>query len=65
MLAGVAEGEAMKIICSCCGRQIVSYPCTPDKYITPGPAVSLGWGNWCCAICGKDLDENGMFPGEG
>ncbi len=53
-----------RIECACCGRQIVSYPVN-DKYCVGGkPPKALGFGKYCCHICGKDLDENGLFPEE-
>ncbi len=53
-----------RITCACCGKQIVSYPCVEDKWIAPGPPISLGFNAWCCSICGIELNENGLFPEE-
>jgi hypothetical protein len=24
----------------------------------------MGFGQWCCRECSKDMDENGLFPEE-
>jgi hypothetical protein len=52
-----------KFYCGCCARQLVDYP-TLDCTVTKSGAVSLGFGNYCCKDCRKDLDENGLFPEE-
>ena len=55
----------MRVVCECCGRQIVSYNVSnDDKYCANSPAKSLGFGKYCCRECGRDLDENGLFPEE-
>ena len=54
----------MKVICSCCSRQIVDYNVKPDNYVTNRPATRLVGNTYCCAECSEDLDENGMFPEE-
>lgn len=53
-----------KIYCFCCGKQIVNYHIENDDYITCGPVKFMGCGKYCCFECGKDLDENGLFPEE-
>lgn len=51
--------------CSCCARQIVSYTVhTHNKYMCMLPAINMGFGQWYCKECSKDLDENGLFPEE-
>jgi hypothetical protein len=56
----------MRIICACCGRQIVSYQVSiRDKFFTNGPLTSMGPTlGVACRECSKDLDENGLFPEE-
>lgn len=59
----------MKIVCACCGRQIVSNrflrTSSPmARYITYGPAKVLCAGKYACAECSADLDKNGLFPEE-
>jgi hypothetical protein len=48
--------------CFSCARQIVSYTVSiDDKYCCNRPATSMGFGQWCCKECSKELDENGLF----
>ena len=54
----------MKIICNCCTRQIIQNSKESDEYVCPGPATSMGFGEYCCGECSKDLDEHGLFPEE-
>lgn len=35
-----------------------------DQWCIGPKAISLGFGKYCCKECGKDLDKNGLFPGE-
>lgn len=53
-----------KIICECCGRQIVPGNGTPDDYITYGPVKRLCFDQYVCGVCGKDIDGYGLFPEE-
>jgi hypothetical protein len=57
---------AEKIFCSCCGKQIVSYPViSTDSLVTNGPVISMGPSlGVCCKFCAIDLDEDGLFPEE-
>ena len=55
------------IHCCVCAKQVVPYDVSPDdKYCTTGKNAKCGFKpNECfCDICGKDLDENGLFPEE-
>lgn len=54
----------MRIVCECCGRQIVPGQGIPDEYTTYGPVKRLCFDTYVCGPCGKDLDENGLFPEE-
>lgn len=54
----------MKIICSCCARQIVDYCKIPDRYITRYPIYHFIGNQYCCGECGEDLGEYGLFPEE-
>lgn len=58
--------ENFKIICACCGKQIVNYPVsTNDYYCTNGPITPMGPTlGYACKTCSYDLDEFGMFPEE-
>ena len=54
----------MKVYCSCCARQIVSYPAS-DRHIVGGkPAIHDVGGKFICHECAEDLDEYGRFPEE-
>lgn len=53
-----------KVVCECCGRQIVSYKIDDQYCIGGGLPKMLGFGKYCCHKCGEDLDENGLFPEE-
>jgi hypothetical protein len=60
------EGK-MKVYCCCCARQIVNnYPAyvSNDYIVTDLAPIVMGPRKYCCHECGKDLDENGNFPGE-
>ncbi len=51
--------------CCCCARQVVSYSVlTFDKYCCMIPATNMGFGQWYCKECSKDLDENDSFQEE-
>ena len=54
-----------KIHCCCCNRQIVSYPCD-NEYAIDNKFAKAGFksNEAFCRDCGKDLDENGLFPEE-
>lgn len=52
-----------RIVCQCCGRQVVRGNGAPDKYVTYGPITYMVNGV-CCAACAKDLDDNGVFHEE-
>lgn len=54
----------MKIVCECCGRQILPGPGVPDKYVTYGPARRLVADQYLCGQCARELDEDGLFPEE-
>jgi hypothetical protein len=54
----------MKIMCECCGRQIVSYPISDPFIVGGAPPIRMGVSSFCCQECGQDLDENGLFPEE-
>jgi hypothetical protein len=54
----------MKIMCSCCARQIVPYCNKGEDHITKGPVTYLWSDKYCCSECSEDLDENGLFPEE-
>lgn len=56
----------MRIVCCVCGKQVVSYQVPPsDKYRTNGPCkAGFRADRPFCFYCGKDLDENGLFPEE-
>lgn len=51
------------IRCASCNRQITNNN-TSDNHQAPLPAKALGFGNWICKDCGKDLDQHGLFPEE-
>ena len=53
-----------RIVCQCCARQITSDEGRSDKHITHGPVKRLIGNQYVCYECGKDLDENGLFPEE-
>lgn len=53
-----------KLLCDCCGKQIIKGFGRPDKYVTYGPTTFLGINTHACKECSKDLDENGLFPEE-
>lgn len=65
---GSISGEDcnMRIVCSYCGKQAVSYYAPPwDKYITILEGARADFGNNCiCGHCAKDMDSNGLFPDE-
>jgi uncharacterized protein YlaI len=50
--------------CVCCGRQLVSYEVSDERRVCGKNAKHMGLGTYCCFECGKDLDENGLFPEE-
>ena len=52
-----------KNYCCVCARQITSNNVS-DNYEAPGPVTLMGFGEYCCSECSKDLDENGLFPEE-
>ncbi len=51
----------MKIYCCVCGLQITEIK---QEWTTAGPATIMGHNEYACGECAKDLDENGLFPGE-
>lgn len=53
-----------RVICECCGRQIISGRGTPDKFVTYGPVTRLVGNQYICATCSIDLDKDGLFPEE-
>jgi len=53
-----------RIDCCCCGRQILLDRRVGDNYVAPGPAYRMVGSNYTCGECGKELDENGLFPEE-
>ena len=54
-----------KIYCCVCGRQIISTIGYDNDYCVSCPnPILMGINTYCCHICGKDLDENGLFPEE-
>ena len=53
-----------KIICCCCGRQIIGHGKSSDQYSTYGPALRMIQNDYICKECSIDLDENGLFPEE-
>lgn len=55
----------MKIICSCCAKQAVSYSVArDDKHCTIMQGARYHFGNTIiCGYCAEDL-ENGLFPEE-
>lgn len=54
----------MKIHCTDCGRQIVSYPVS-NNYSVGGGYTTLSCGHtFICQECSVDLDENGLYPEE-
>jgi hypothetical protein len=54
-----------KIYCACCAKQFVTFKVSDrDDKLCNTPAKSLGFGQWACSECSKDLDENGLFPNE-
>ena len=54
----------MKIVCECCGRQIVTSWCD-DKYTAPSKGAVRSIGNGAiCGDCASSLDDNGLFPEE-
>ena len=56
--------KLIKIYCCVCARQIVSYEADDDYIIGSRSVINMGPGKFCCLNCGKDLDENGLFPEE-
>jgi hypothetical protein len=53
-----------KIYCSVCARQIVPYRVS-DPYVVGGfPPKHDCCGKYFCHECGRDLNENGLFPEE-
>ncbi len=55
-----------KVICCCCGRQVIIGSRTSDKYVAPGmcPRVGFRADECCCDDCSKYMDEDGLFPEE-
>ena len=53
----------MIVRCTCCARQFVSNDESTDRTICKKFAKADVDGA-ICHECGKDLDENGNFPGE-
>lgn len=54
----------MKIICSVCGRQIISYNETDDKTVQTKSPIKFIGNQYCCDQCSEGLDENGNYPDE-
>lgn len=54
----------MKRYCTCCARQLVDYLANDERIVGPGPFIKMGPNEFCCQSCGRDLDENGLFPEE-
>jgi hypothetical protein len=54
----------MKIVCECCGWQILPGSGTPDRYVTYRPVRRWFASQYICGHCTHDLDENGLFPEE-
>ena len=54
----------MKIYCSCCARQIVSYAASNSLIVGGKPPVHDVGSKFICHECASELDENGMFPEE-
>lgn len=47
-----------KVICACCGQQII-----PD-HTNHSPVKRLCASQHICSKCAKDLDQDGLFPEE-
>jgi len=57
----------MKVYCCCCCRQVISSKYNiNDKHVIDNNYAKAGFkpGEVFCRDCGKDLDENGLFPEE-
>lgn len=54
----------MRAYCSCCARQIVSYPASNNYIVGGKPATHDVLDKYICHECAEDLDENGLFPEE-
>ena len=47
-----------RVICDCCGRQIVTYKADEKQVIGPrDKAKSIGFGRHCCHVCYPDYEE--------
>ena len=53
----------MKVYCTDCGRQIVSYD-VDNEYIIGGYPSTYNVKGFICYRCAKLLDENGLYPEE-
>ena len=57
-----------RVVCCVCGKQIlkIGNPERHDKYVTTSTGAKFGFGSEAfCGYCAEDMDENGLFPGEG
>ena len=59
----------MRVRCCICGRQVIPvkiYGWVSDKYKIDADGAKAGFksNEVFCRECGKDLDENGLFPEE-
>ncbi len=56
----------MRIVCCCCGRQLVKDCIVTDDRRTTyiGAVAGITADSPICGECAKDLDENGLFPEE-
>ena len=53
--------KGSRIVCCVCGLQITKHK---QEWTTTGPVTRMVGMDVCCAECGKELDENGMFETE-
>ncbi len=57
-----------RLLCASCGKQILRHGTPPrnDKHATKAEGGRAGFGNTAfCGYCAEDMDEYGLFPGEG